>query len=138
MASFLAVHLARGFPNLLLCDTSLWMTARFLITGAAILFLSPALLIAVLVPHNGSPAGPQYLMFISVFPFLGTCPFPFYGHPEITLADVYYWPVLVGLATAGLGVGGLVTGKTKFAGAFIAILIFSWILTAIRLIALSH
>ena len=83
---------------------------------------------------NGEP---QYLSFVLVVPFVGTCPFPINGNVNIG-SDLYYWPELVGLATAGLGVVGIANGRLRYAAIFVGILIVCWRLTLFRLVDLNH
>jgi hypothetical protein len=110
------------------------MVARIVIIFSAILFFIPSAILPLLTYSNGNP---QYLTFVLCFPFMGTCPFPINGNAN-SLADMYYWPVLIGLAVVGLGGVGLFTGKSRYAGIFVTILFLSWVLTLIRFIAMNE
>jgi hypothetical protein len=108
------------------------MASRIVILFSSILFFVPGFVLILLSYPSGN-GDPETLSFLLVFPFIGTCPFPINGNVNIS-SDVYYWPEIVGLATAGLGIAGITTGRGSYALIFLGILFFSWILTLFRFI----
>jgi hypothetical protein len=112
------------------------MGARITIIVASILFFVPSFVL-LLFSYPSGGGQPQYLQFILQIPFMGTYPFAVWASDG---KEIYQacWCVVIGLATAGLGIWGLLTGKPKYAAIFVGILIVCWALTLFRFVALNE
>ena len=109
------------------------MGTRITIIVSSILFFVPSFILLLFSYTSGTP---HYLRFILQIPFMGTYPLAVWPSDGREAYEAG-WCVMIGLATAGLGVVGLVTGRPKYAAIFVAVLILCWALTLYRFVALN-
>jgi hypothetical protein len=68
---------------------------------------------------------------------MGTYPYGVWGS-DGREAYESAWCVVMGLATASLGVVGLITGKSRLAAIFVGILLLCWTLTLFRFVFMNQ
>jgi hypothetical protein len=110
------------------------MVARIVIIVVAVVGLIPGWIFSY-AADNPNPL--LYLLFAPIFPFLGTCPFPFDASNGLGLGDIYYWPILPCLTTIAMGIFGFIKKSKTVALIFTGAVVLSWGLTYIRCFTLA-
>jgi hypothetical protein len=111
------------------------MGARIIIIGASIFFFVPSFILLFFSYANSS--NPDYISFILLTPFMGTYPLPMW---QADGKEVYEkgWSIVVGLATLGLGIFGLITARPKHAAIFVGVLVLIWTVALIRFVGMNE